>query len=517
MKFPSFSLLFLCLILFSSCQETLHYDILIKNGTIIDGSGSASFNGDIGIINDSIAFIGMEDAITITATEIIDATDYIVAPGFIDPHTHALNDLSDSLKKSNLNYLLQGVTTVVTGSDGNSVIQIGDKLAEWETNRIGTNAAIMVGHRTIRQRVMSMRDDPPTADELANMKTLVERGMKAGALGFSTGLYYAPASFATTEEVIELAKIAAKDGGIYDAHIRDESSYTIGLIGAIKESIEIAREAKIPVNISHIKCLGVDVWDKSTEVIRLIEEAHSEGLQITADQYPYLASGTHLDRALLPKWVYADAEDFEHKFDDPILLPKIIAGMEENLRRRGGASSLLIVFAENDEIIGLNLEEIAQKWQQTPIDAAIKIIKNGSAAVASFNMLDSDIQNFMKQDWVMTCSDGTNAHPRKYGTFSKKIREYIVEKQTLTLEEMIRKSSALTAKTFGIQKRGKLQEGYFADLIIFKTAEVKDMATFTSPAEYSKGMEWIILNGKLVVINGIYNGALVGKAIRRSD
>ena len=511
-QFIPFLIAFLFLNIACQQEPPHHFDILIKNGKIIDGTGKTAYQADIGILNDTIAFIGKG---RLTAEKEIDAKGYYISPGFIDSHTHAMSDLSDSVKNANLNYLLQGVTTVVTGSDGNSVLLIGDKLKEWETNGIGTNAAIMVGHRTIRQRVMSMRDESPTEDDMHGMKTLVERGMDEGALGFSTGLYYAPASFASTEEVIELSKVAAAKGGIYDAHIRDESSYNIGLIAAIEESIEIARKANIPVNISHIKCLGVDVWDKSDEVIALIQKAQNEGLKITADQYPYRASGTHLNRALVPKWVYADAENFQDKFDDPKLLPRIKKEMAENMRRRGGAEALLIVFSEDKSIERMTLAEIAKKWEMEEIETAIKIIKNGSAAVASFNMQDSDIQNFMKQDWIMTCSDGTNAHPRKYGTFPKKIREYVLEKKTLSLEEMIRKSTSLTASTFGIQKRGEIKAGYYADILIFKPEELKDNATFEIPNQLSEGMKWIIINGKLVVENGIYNKKLVGRSIRR--
>ena len=504
----------LCLL--TACQQSSKsFDILIQNGEIIDGTGKAKFKADIGINADTIAFIGTAKDTEYTAKQTINAEGYILSPGFIDSHTHAMADLSDSLKNHNLNYLLQGVTTVVTGSDGNSVIQIGDKLKEWEENGIGTNAAIMVGHRTIRQKIMSMRADEPTAEEMTNMKTLVARGMDEGALGFSTGLYYAPASFSTTEEVIELAKVASEKGGIYDAHIRDESSYTIGLLKAIEESIEIGREANILVNISHIKCLGVDVWEQSGEAIAMIEKAQKEGIKVTADQYPYQASGTHLERALLPKWVFADIEKFENKFDDPKLLPKIKEGMKENLRRRGGAKSLLLVFTKDKRIEGMNLEEVATKWDMPVIETAIKIIKNGSAAVASFNMQDSDIQNFMQQDWVMTCSDGTNAHPRKYGSFPKKIREYVLEKKTLSLTEMIRKSAGLTAEVFGIPKRGKLTQGYFADILVFKPERIKDNATFESPAEYAEGIDWILLNGAVVVEKGQFNEVLKGRVVRR--
>lgn len=504
------------LVLNYSCTDAPQesYDVLLKNATIYDGSLDDSYIGSVAIRADTIAWIG-KSVENITAEKVVDAEGYVLSPGFIDPHTHALNDLTDSLKKANLNYLYQGVTTVVTGSDGNSVLQIGERLADWKKNGIGTNAAIMTGHRTIRRRVMGMRDNEPTIEELENMKTLVRRGMQDGALGFSSGLYYAPASFATTEETIELAKVAAEFGGIYDAHIRDESTYNIGLVAAIKESIEIGEKANLPVNISHIKALGVDVWDKSGEVINIVKAAQDRGLKITADQYPYRASGTSLTQALVPKWVFADEVEFQKKFDDPTLRDRIIAGMTENLRIRGGAESLLLTAPTDKSLTGKNLAEIAQNLNKDPVLTAIDIIQNGGSAVASFNMQDADIQNFMRQTWVMTCSDGTTAHPRKYGSFPKKIREYVLEKKTISLAEMIHKSAMLPAQVFQIPQRGQIKVGYFADIIIFKPEEFKDVANFQQPDKYATGIHYAFINGKMAIEKGIYNSTLNGYPIRK--
>lgn len=501
------------------CDEdrTPEWDILIKNGLILDGSGKPAFEANIGILNDTIAFIGSLKDKRYKAKQVIDAQGFIIAPGFIDPHTHSISDLSDSVKNANLNYLFQGVTTVVLGNDGNSVNLIGQQLEHYDKNGIGTNAAMMVGHRNIRRTVMGMADRPPDLEEMENMKTLVRRGMEEGALGFSTGLFYAPASFATTEEVIELAKVAREYGGIYDAHSRDESSYSIGLLAAVEEAIRVGREAEIHVNISHIKCLGVDVWGYSGEVIALIEDARHDGVSITADQYPYRASGTHLDRALLPNRFFADDFEYRQKLENEALLPEIIAGMKENLRRRGGPASILIISAKDEELNGLNLEEISNAWDMSAVDAALKIMKNGSAAIASFNMQDADIQNFMARSWVMTGSDGTNAHPRKYGTFPKKIREYVLEKGVLELPEMIRKSTSLPAEIFGIPNRGKLKEGFFADLIVFKPEDVKDNSTYENPAELAEGMEYVIVNGKFAIKNGEFTGYLAGQTIRKME
>jgi len=453
------SLIVISSILLTNCQpKKLKVDILIVNGTILDGSGQEGYAADIGIISDTIAFIGNANDSDLQTIETIDASGYIVAPGFIDPHTHTMSDLPHPERSANLNYLMQGVTTVITGNDGGGPVKIDSVLSSWQESGIGTNAALFVGHGTIRRLTMGESDQKPDLEQLATMKRYVSNAMDEGALGLSTGLYYAPGSFSETEEVIKLAREAAIKGGIYDSHIRDESSYNIGLLGAIEEVINISRDANIPAHISHIKALGVDVWGKSVEVIKLIEKARSEGLMITADQYPYTASGTSVTASLVPKWVFANDREFWKKFDDPALSSRIKVEMEDNLRRRGGPSSLLVTVSKDSSIVGKTLEDISQEWQLPVIEAAMSIIRNGGASVASFCMNSDDIHEFMKQPWVMTGSDGSNGHPRKYGSFPKKIKEYVLEKEILTLAEFIRRSSSLTAETHKIAKRGSLKK-----------------------------------------------------------
>jgi len=505
-------------ILLTNCQpDKLKVDILIVNGTILDGSGQEGYFADIGIISDTIAFIGNANDSDLHTIETIDASEYIVGPGFIDPHTHTFSDLSHPERSANLNYLLQGVTTVITGNDGGGPVKIDSVLTSWEESGIGTNAALFVGHGTIRRLTMGRSDKKPDLEQLATMKRYVSNAMDEGALGLSTGLYYAPGSFSETEEVIELAMEAAVKGGIYDSHIRDESSYNIGLLGAIEEVINISRSANIPVHIAHIKALGVDVWGKSVEVIKLIEEARSEGLMITADQYPYPASGTSFTSSLVPRWVFANDKEFWKKFDDPALAARIKEEMEENLRRRGGANSLLVTVSKDSSIVGKTLEDISQEWQLSVIATAIKIIKNGGASVASFNMHQDDIHEFMKQTWVMTGSDGSNGHPRKYGSFPKKIKEYVLEKKILTMVEFIQRSTSLTAESHKIAKRGSLEKGYFADIIVFKPEEVKDNASFKEPRKLAEGMHYVLVNGKIAIANGNYTNIKAGISIRRGE
>jgi N-acyl-D-amino-acid deacylase len=439
----------------------------------------------------------------------------VVAPGFIDPHTHSLEDLSTAARSRNDNYLMQGVTTVVSGNDGQGPIATGAVLRKWEQQGIGTNAALYVGQGSIRREVMGMTDAAPTPEQLERMKSLVERAMKDGAIGLSTGLYYAPGNFAKTEEVIALSKVAAANGGIYDSHMRDESSYSIGLLGSIRETIRIGREAGIPVHISHIKALGKDVWGQSTEAIRIIRAARAEGIKVTADQYPYEASGSSITASLVPRWAEAGGTAaLLQRIDDPAVRPRLIAEMTANLERRGGAESLLITTAGNKEWIGKTLAQIASERKQSPIEPAIEIIKAKGAGVASFNMRDDDIRNFMREDWVMTGSDGSAGHPRKYGTFPRKLRKYVLDEHVITLPFAIRSNTSLTAETLGLKDRGLLKTGHFADVVVFDPTAIADRATYVSPELLSTGVRYLLVNGKLAVDNGRVVEVLAGRPLR---
>lgn len=498
------------------CQKEPDLDILIINGNIATGLLEAPKIGAIGIKGDKIVFVGEIPNGKSNAKQTIDATGKWVTPGFIDPHTHAMRDLSDTVRNANLPFLYQGVTTVFVGSDGRSPIDLEEQFQRWETQGIGTNAVTYIGHNSVRKAVLNMQNRPPDSTELAHMKTIVQKGMEAGAIGLSSGLYYAPGSYAETEEVIELAKIVAEYGGCYDVHMRDESTYNIGLIAAVEETIEIAEKAGIPGHIAHIKCLGVDVWNQSDTIIKIIESARARGLDITADQYPYVASGTSITGALIPRWALADDPDPKPKFKDPILRARIIKDMKENMRKRGGPETLLLTFPSKtqQDLKGMTLANVAEQWQMSPIDAAIEIFLNGGSSVGSFNMQESDLKNFMQQDWVMTGSDGSNGHPRKYGTFPKKIRKYVIEEGVISLNEMIHRSTYFPAKTFQLKDRGLLKSGNFADVIIFDPNEVKDHATFEEPTALSSGMEFVIVNGNIAIQNGQFTGVKAGRGLR---
>ena len=498
--------------------RTEDVDVLLHGGTIFDGTGGVPRVADLAIRGDRIVFIGDASKSKLLAKRTIDARGLVVAPGFIDPHTHTLADLSspDQHKRANLAYLMQGVTTVVTNNDGGGTTAIAKTLDSWAKKGIGTNAALYVPHGSVRGEVLGMSDSAPSPAQLDSMRSLVRRGMEEGAIGMSTGLYYAPGSYARTEEVIELAKVASQYGGIYDTHLRDESSYTIGLIGAVNEAIRIGREAKIPVQISHIKALGADVWGQSDTVIALMKAARAHGVDVTASQYPYDASGTSIGASLLPRWAEVGGRDsLRGRIADARTRTRLTKEMEINLERRGGAATLLISSTSDTSILGRTLEQIAAARHESPIEAALQIVQQGDASVASFNMKENDIEKFMVQSFIMTCSDGSAGHPRKYGTFPRLLREYVFTKHVLTLTQAIHRSSALTAQTLRLSDRGVLAVGNFADVIAFDTASVADRATYREPTLLATGMRYVFVNGAMAIDQGSFTGVLAGKALRR--
>ena len=492
-------------------------DVLLRGGTVVDGTGAPGRRADVAVRDGRITFVGDAAKARIRAARTIDATGLVVAPGFIDPHTHTQADLSSPERRGNANYLLQGVTTVITNNDGGGPVDIGATVAGWTTGGIGTNAALYVPFGSVRQAVMGMSSAAPTPVQLDSMKALVRRGMAAGALGMSTGLYYAPASYATTAEVIELAKVAASAGGMYDSHLRDESSYTVGLLAAVREAISIGREARLPVHIAHIKALGTDVWGRSDSVIAIVNAARAEGLEVTADQYPYTASGSSVGASLLPRWAEAGGRDsLRMRAADAPTRARLVRDMEENLRRRGGDSSLLITSSRDTTILGRTLAQVARARGVPPVEAALQIVLAGDASVASFNMQEADIEAFMKQPWVSTGSDGSAGHPRKYGTFPRKLRRYVYDRPVLPLEVAIEASSARAARQLGLADRGVLAVGKAADVIAFDPATIADRATYEKPTEMATGVRWVLVNGKVAVEDGKPTGVLAGQVLRRT-
>jgi N-acyl-D-aspartate/D-glutamate deacylase len=409
---------------------------------------------------------------------------------------------------------MQGVTTAFIGNDGRGSPDVAAVLGSASRKRVGINYATYVGLDPVRKQVIGEQDRAPTAAELARMKSLVAKAMCQGALGFSTGLFYAPQSFAKTDEVVALAREAASRGGIYDSHIRDESSYNVGLAAAVDEAIAVGREARMPVNISHIKALGVDVQGQAPAIIAKVEAAQRAGQRVTADQYPWSASGTSLVSSLIPLWAQDGGRPaLLKRLDDPALAELLRSGIADNLRRRGGPAALLITQGVQK---GRNLAEIARARGVDPIAAAIALIRVQDAAVASFNQTEADIAAFMRRPWVMTGSDASTGHPRAYGSFARKYREYVVARKVITLRDFIERSTSLTADTFGLAGRGRLKPGAFADVVVFDPKRFAERSTYEQPTLLAAGVQTVVVNGVTAVDNGVLTGAAAGRALPRT-
>ncbi|MBS0254433.1 MAG: amidohydrolase family protein [Proteobacteria bacterium] len=497
------------------------YDILIAGGTIYPGD-EAPFVGDLAIAGDRIVYLGPKAPGH--AVRSIDAHGLVVAPGFIDPHTH----VGDALASENpvarlvLPFLTQGVTTAFIGVDGGGSPEVAKVLgnpggsASRRARDYGINFATYIGFGAVRAAVVGNSDRAPTPAELERMEGLVAKGMCQGALGLSTGLFYAPQSFASQGEVVALAQVAGDAGGIYDTHMRDESSYSIGLLGSIDETLRIGRAANIPVHIAHIKALGVDVQGMAPRVIATIEAARAIGQAVTADQYPWAASGTGLAAALIPRWAQDGGRAaMLQRFRDPATRARLMPEIGENLRRRGGAEALLITGGP-DWAIGRSLADVAKGRNTDPIAAALELLAAADAEVASFNQSEADIAAFMQRDWVVTSSDASAGHPRYYASFARKYATYVRERGTLDLRNFIASSTARTARMFKLAARGELKPGFFADVIVFDPDRFAPRAGYAQPTLFSTGMRTVIVNGQIAIEGGEATGVASGRPLPHS-
>jgi N-acyl-D-amino-acid deacylase len=481
-----------------------HFDLLIRNGRVMDGSGNPWIRSDIGIAGDRIAAMG--DLHAASAVRVIDARDLVVSPGFIDVHSHAAEGLGNPALRQAQPIVAQGVTTVVINPDGGGPVDLARQRAVLERGGIGLNAAPLIGHGSVREAVLGKANRAPTPEELDRMIALVTAAMHDGAFGLSSGLFYVPGSFATTEEVIALARAVAPYGGVYSSHIRDEADYTVGVEAAVQEVIRIADEAHVRGIVTHLKALGRDNWGKSAILLERIDDARARGVDVFADQYPYEASSTSLRAALAPLGVDPAA---------PVV--------RENLRRRGGPDSILIAFCKKDPSIqGKRLSEIAQSRGVSPVQAAIDIINGGDASIVSFNMSEKDIEAIMRQPYTMASSDGGlvavgagHPHPRNYGAFARRLAVYVRERKLVGLEFAIRSMTSLPATVFDIRDRGVLRPGAFADIAIFDPATIKDAATYADPQELATGVPTVIVNGVVVRDGGVFTDALPGRVLRK--
>ena len=514
--------LIIALSIFASCSK-IDLDILIINGTIVDGSGDEPYKSDIGIINDRIVMIG--DLSQLSSRRIIDANNLVVSPGFIDSHTHAIRGIFDVPTAESS--LLQGVTTLTDGNDGTSPFPIDEHYQLIENTEISPNWSVFVGQGTIRQEVMGLENRDPTASELSQMKVMVKEAMEDGALGISTGLFYVPGSFSSTSEVIELSKVASHYGGIYISHMREEA---VDVLKSINETINIGIKAQIPVQITHHKIIGKENWGLSKETLKLVDNAIKDGVQVSIDQYPYTASQTSI-RALIPQWAQAGGRtDLLQRIEDPNSRKLIIDGIIERiLFDRGGGHPKNIFISKsswNTSLEGKNLAElcIERDLEPSPYNAAMvvfEIIKGGGASAVYHAINSDDVDLIMQHPMTSIASDGPmtvfgigSPHPRTYGTFARVLGSYVRDRNILSLEEAVRKMTSLPAQILSIDNRGLIQEGYYADITIFDASTVTDKATFEDPHQYAEGIYSVLVNGVIVVENGAHNGSKPGRVLR---
>jgi|GEM_PF-15101 len=481
-------------------------DVVLKGGTLIDGTGAPAQRGDIAIRGDRIVAVGSFPIDP--RARVVDVSSLIVAPGFIDLHTHSDEEILKPLSRLNLNYLTQGVTTIVTGNCGSGPIDVAKYLAAVDARGAGTNVIHLIPHGSLRNAVMGLATRAPDAAELRRMQVLAERGMAAGAWGLATGLIYVPGRYASTAELTELARVVAGSGGIYASHIRDEED---GLLEAIDEAIAIGKSAGVPVHISHLKTNGQANWGKAALALEQIVAARQAGQVVTADQYPYIASSTKLGAMVIPHWaILGDGDEFARLAQTPDRGPLLRFEIQRELDRRDGGAGIRIArFPPRPSRVGRDLAAIAREEGTTPLEVVLDIQRHGGAQAISFSMSESDVRTIMRHDFVATASDGSShvpgagdrPHPRAYGTFPRKIR-YALDEHLLSLEQAIRSCTYLPARILGLPERGILRPGAFADLVVFNPASFRDVATFDDPTRYATGVSHLFVNGVAMIAQG---------------
>jgi len=499
------------------------YDLLIKNGRIIDGTGSPWYRGDLAVRGDTIARIAPR--IDAPATRVIDAAGKVVAPGFIDLHTHSRRNIFQVPTADN--YVRQGVTTIVEGPDGSSPLPIKPFLERVEATHITPNFALFVGQGTIRDQVIGPVNRKATDVEIERMRGLVRQGMEDGAFGLSSGLFYVPGTFTPTAEVIELAKIAGRMGGIYISHMRDEAS---GVVDSVKETIEIGEKGGLPTQVTHHKVIGRGNWGRSVDTLRLIDEARARGVDATIDQYPYTASSTSVQAALIPAYALEGGRD-------AVMKRLQTAGVRTEIKKetarliaeeRGGGDPQNVQLARCDwdhTLDGKRLGDVTKGRGLAPtIDNAAEtvlwIVDNGGCQGIFHAINEDDLQRILRHPATMIGSDGeipifgqASPHPRSYGTFVRVLGRYVRDLKTITLEDAVHKMSAFPAQRIGLADRGVLREGLRADIAVFDPATVADRATFEQPHQYAVGVTQVIVNGQLAFEGDKMTAARPGRVL----
>ncbi len=509
-------------LLFAVQIQAQSADIIIKNGKVIDGTGNSWFLADIAIKDDKIIKIGRLQ--NWQAPKIIDASGLIVAPGFIDVHTH----IEDDEKKNPLasNFIYDGVTSVITGNCGLSEVNLGKYLSMIDSLKVSVNIAALIGHNNIRKAVMGSANREPNAAEMQQMEAIVEQAMKDGAMGLSTGLIYIPGTYAKTAEIVRLAKIAARYNGVYASHMRDEGD---AIIEAIEEALTIGKAANIPVQISHFKLSGQQNWGRSKETIPMIVKARKAGLDVTIDQYPYTASSTSLS-TLLPDWILADGQDsIKARLSNASIRKETTQFMLQKLKRRKLSHfsyPFVASFKADSSLNGKNIEAInllkgRKHSAKAEAETILEMMEQGGAGMVFHGMSDADVKAIMQYPFNMFASDASiriynqgNPHPRGYGTNARVLGKYMREENVISLEEAIRRMTSLPAQKFNFKQRGLLREGYAADIVIFDEKTVSDLSTYDQPHQYSTGFKFVLVNGVIALNEGKQTAARTGITLR---
>jgi dihydroorotase/N-acyl-D-amino-acid deacylase len=513
----------LLLLLAVSAPQTTQYDLLLKHARVVDGTGAPWFRADVAIRGDTIAAIA--PAIDAPAARIIDVREFVVAPGFIDIHTHARRGIDQTPTAAN--YVRQGVTTVMEGPDGSSPLPLAPFLEHLGSLKISLDIGTFVGQGSVRNAVIGDVDRKATPEEIDKMKGIVEQAMKDGAFGLSTGLFYVPGTFTPTAEVVELAKVAGRYGGIHESHQRDE---TAGVLDSVRETIAIGEGGHLPTHISHAKVIGTMNWGKSANLLALVDAARARGVDVTLDQYPYTASSTSISAALVPAWMLEGGrEKTLTRLKDPGTREKAKGQIAATIRdARGGGDLTKVQFANcgfDPSLAGKTLADLTARRKLAPTirngaEVVMWIVEQGGCSGIFHAMGEGDLLRILKHPATMIASDGeipvfgrASPHPRSYGTFARVLGVYVREKKALTLEEAIRKMSAFPAARLGLSDRGVLRPGLKADLAVFDPAAVRDVATYTNPHQYAEGFSHVIVNGQVVFENGQMTEARPGRIL----
>ncbi len=503
--------------------QTPPYDLLLTNGRIVDGTGSPWYRADLAIRGDVIVRIA--PSITEPARRTIDLRGQVVAPGFIDIHTHARRGIFEVPTADN--YVRQGVTTLIEGPDGGSPVPLAPFLARLDSLPKSVNIGSFIGQGSVRSEVIGEVNRRPTRPELIRMQALVEQGMRDGAFGLSSGLFYVPGAFTPTEEVIELAKVAARFGGIYISHMRDEAS---GVVQSVTETIRIGEEGGLPTQVTHHKIVGPGYWGKSVETLKLVDEARGRGVDATIDQYPYTASSTSITAALLPAWAQEGGREATlNRLRDPATRARIKNESATIIRlERGGGDPKNVTLANcgwDSTLAGKSLADVARLRGLEPTiengaEAALWLTEQGGCQGIFHAINEQDLERILKHPATMVGSDGEiptfgrgSPHPRSYGTFARVLGVYVRERSTVSLEEAVRKMSSFPAQRLGLLDRGVLRPGLKADVAVFDPARVRDAATFERPHQYAEGFSIVIVNGQIVFENGTMTRARPGRVL----